>query len=146
MRLTLGDNKIYRGHVVFSGQDLRDLREKIQVSQSIIADALGITRQTLIAWEKKKKIDRIDILAVKAFLSGLAPSIISGFDIIEWRNKRGKTKQELSMELGVELRTIQLWESGTIKISRRAALAISYLETETLSRGSPIRKGFQLPH
>lgn len=63
-----------------TGERIRGLREKSEISQSELAELLGITRTAVWAWEKGITIPRQKTLVVLADLFGVTLDFLAGRD------------------------------------------------------------------
>lgn len=60
------------GHeYLITGQDLKSIRKRLNLTQQEMAFELGVSRQTIISWEAKGEdyLDRIVFLAMKALVN-----------------------------------------------------------------------------
>jgi DNA-binding transcriptional regulator YiaG len=49
--LTFGDRD-YTTRIVMTGRELRTIREKLSLTQAALADAIGVTSNTVARWER----------------------------------------------------------------------------------------------
>ena len=57
---------------------------------------------------------------------------MTGAEFSVWRARLGWTQAFVAISLGVNLRTLQRWEKGTLPLSLPIALACRYLEIASI--------------
>ena len=122
---------------------LRSLLEEQNITQLVLAKAIGVSRQSVGQWENGKTIpDILDLKKISIFfgvsadyltgvdnmeITGLLDSKAIGQRIKELRKKNALTQSDFGEILGKSLRTVQKYEKGEIALPISVANDIAQL-------------------
>ena len=117
--------------------DIKQLRSDFGLTQAELAKLVAVDPKTIQNWENGKTIPEGRYAQIREIFRSLKPSQFKKVDVRAVREKLNLKQEELATMLGVHLRTIQNWESGT-KIPEAKATLIRELEGK--SKNAPSLK------
>lgn len=111
-----------------SGDDIKQIRTDLDLSQSELAEELGVSAGTVSNWERGESSpgsdnqEQIEDLAEQADADGDGDEDVtfSAEDLKELREEKDLSQSELADELGVSAGTISNWERGKGSVSESA--------------------------
>lgn len=116
-----------------SDLDIKQLRADFGLTQAELAKLVAVDPKTIQNWENGKTIPEGRYAQIREIFRSLKPSQFKKVDVRAVREKLNLKQEELATMLGVHLRTIQNWESGT-KIPEAKATLIRELEGKSKKR------------
>jgi DNA-binding transcriptional regulator YiaG len=103
----------------FTGDDIKDLRQEKNLSQSELAEQLDVSAGTVSNWEREESnpgssmVEQIKSLPYHKEADEEAEEVsFTGEDLKELRQDQGLSQSELAEVLGVSAGTISNWERG----------------------------------
>jgi DNA-binding transcriptional regulator YiaG len=110
-----------------SGDEIKEIRSKLDLSQSDFAEKLGVSAGTVSNWERGQSNPGSDTLEEIRDLAEQEPAedkeegdVLSGEDLKELRKDKDLSQSELAEKLGVSAGTISNWERGKGSVSETA--------------------------
>jgi DNA-binding XRE family transcriptional regulator len=124
-------------NVLQTGDDLRAWRQRNGRTQQVLAYELGVTRQSIAAWERPgEKLSRMLRFALTTLESGdTGYKVVTGVDLKQWRESIKCNQEALAYELSVKRQKIVHLERSNSSLPAIVRLAISELQRQGFGQG-----------
>ena len=111
------------------GQNIKKARKKAGITQKELAQKLGLSFQSIAQWENDLRNPKVETLRRIANAlecdpseldNSLASSMSVGDNIRYWRKHAGMTQKELAQKTGMNIASIEKYETGELYPSKKA--------------------------